>query len=593
MKKQNPLWRRSGPSLYLPPLEQVRDSSRNGDRVRAREPECNLCGSQRYKIVYTKNQNQNLNNPKSYTITQDVTSQPYEIVRCLDCGFVYTLSTEDRDSLLEEYNDMEEDKLYLKEEHARRMAARRALKEISVLKRPGRLLEVGSATGFFLDEARRFGWEVMGIEPSRWAADYARCNFNLDIIVKSIEDATPPKGYFDAVVMLDVLEHLTDPKAVLKKIRRLLKDDGILYITTPDIESITSRIFRNRWWGIKRHHLYFFSRKTLKALLDKTGFEIIKTGFYFRYFSLGYIMRLFVTYNSRTANALRVFFKRTSLEDKEVPLNLYDQIAVYAKKKRLLDDIVDSEEIVQVAPPRLKTAIVLPAYNAARTLNRTVSDIPDGIADEIVLVDDRSCDNTVDVAKELGLKVFTHNKNLGYGANQKTCYEEALKLGADIVVMLHPDYQYDPRAIPELIEPIRQGRSDAVFGSRMMKGGALEGGMPKWKHDANILLTALENVVLGTYLTEYHSGFRAYSRKLLEAVNFKLNSNGFIFDTEIIIQALLKNFKIEEIPIKTRYFDEASTIGFFRSCLYGLGILKTLLKYILHTKGIVKFEQFL
>jgi len=240
----------------------------------------------------------------------------------------------------------------------------------------------------------------------------------------------------------------------------------------------------------------------------------------------------------------------------------------------------------------MKTVIVLPAYNASKTLKRTLSDIPDSIADDIILVDDASSDNTVEIAKELGLKTFRHEKNLGYGGNQKTCYEEALRSGADIVVMLHPDYQYDPKVIPELIEPIWKGQADAVFGSRMMKGGALEGGMPLWKHNANILLTAFENVMLGTYLTEYHSGFRAYSKKLLESVDFKRNSNGFIFDTEIIVQLLIKKFKIEEIPIRTRYFEEASTVGFWTGCRYGLGIIKTIFKYLLHVKGAWKFKQF-
>lgn len=239
-----------------------------------------------------------------------------------------------------------------------------------------------------------------------------------------------------------------------------------------------------------------------------------------------------------------------------------------------------------------KVIIVLPAYNAAKTLRKTVNDIPKGIADDIILVDDASSDDTVKVAKELGLKVFTHEKNLGYGGNQKTCYKEALKLGADVVVMLHPDYQYDPNFIPELIAPLKDDRFDAVFGSRMMKGGALEGGMPRWKHNANIFLTALENVVLGTYLTEYHSGFRAYSAKLLRTIKFELNSDGFVFDTEIIIQSLLHNFKIDEIPIRTRYFDEASTVKFWQGVRYGLGILKTLFKYLLHKKSIIRFKQF-
>jgi len=208
-------------------------------------------------------------------------------------------------------------------------------------------------------------------------------------------------------------------------------------------------------------------------------------------------------------------------------------------------------------------------------------------------VDDASRDNTVRVAKDLGLKVFTHKKNMGYGANQKTCYEKALEEGADIVVMVHPDYQYDPKAISHLIEPIKEGRADAVFGSRMMKGGALEGGMPLWKHNVNILLTAMQNVVFGVFLTEYHSGFRAYSARLLRLVDFRSNSDGFVFDAQIVAQILSRNLKIEEIPIRTRYFDEASTIRFLPSVFYGLGILVTLAKYTIHHHTLFKFRQFL
>ena len=165
-------------------------------------------------------------------------------------------------------------------------------------------------------------------------------------------------------------------------------------------------------------------------------------------------------------------------------------------------------------------------------------------------------------------------------------------MGAEIIVMLHPDYQYDPKIIPELIKPIEIGEADAVFGSRMMKGGALEGGMPLWKHNDNILLTAIENIAFGTYLTEYHSGFRAYSVKYLTSVNFANNSDGFVFDTEIIAQGLLHYLRIEEVPIRTRYFDEASSIKFIPSVIYGLGILKTIIKYILHKRGLAFFKQF-
>jgi len=245
-----------------------------------------------------------------------------------------------------------------------------------------------------------------------------------------------------------------------------------------------------------------------------------------------------------------------------------------------------------MAAGEMRIFAVLPAYNAERTLKRTVDDIPKDIIEKIILVDDESSDKTVDIAEGLGIEVFRHETNMGYGANQKTCYRIALEMGADIAVMVHPDHQYDPRIIPDLIKPIVEGRADAVFGSRMMEKGALEGGMPFWKYKANMMLTAFENAVLGAALTEYHSGFRAYSAKLLRTVKLGLNSDDFIFDTEIIVQALVHHFRIEEIPIHTRYFDEASQITFLPCVKYGCGIITTMIKYFLHSKGVIKLEQF-
>ncbi|MDP3999630.1 MAG: glycosyltransferase family 2 protein [bacterium] len=239
-----------------------------------------------------------------------------------------------------------------------------------------------------------------------------------------------------------------------------------------------------------------------------------------------------------------------------------------------------------------KIIVVLPAYNAAKTLEKTLFAIPKDWVDEIILVDDASRDNTAEASKNLGIKTIVHDKNLGYGGNQKTCYREALRLGADIAVMVHPDFQYDPSFIPEMIQPIVRGECDAVFGSRMyVRRNALLGGMPYWKFIANIFLTRLENLVLKMNLTEYHSGFRAYSRKVLE-LPLGLNSNDFVFDTEIIAQMKVANMKIKEIPITTRYFAEASMIGFGRSLKYGLGILNVLARYILHRSGIKNYEQF-
>jgi glycosyltransferase involved in cell wall biosynthesis len=239
-----------------------------------------------------------------------------------------------------------------------------------------------------------------------------------------------------------------------------------------------------------------------------------------------------------------------------------------------------------------KVIVVMPAYNAAQTLERTLDDIPRDWVDEIILVDDRSRDDTVDVAKKLGLRVFVHDKNMGYGGNQKTCYTEALKLGGEIMIMVHPDHQYDPRVIPQLVMPLLYEECDAVFGSRMLGGRPLEGGMPKWKYLANIFLTALENATFYMYLTEYHSGLRAYSRRYLETVNFMKNSDNFVFDSEIIAQGVLHRMRIREIPIETRYFPAASQIGLGRSVIYGLSILKTLVKFKLHKKRLAKFEMF-
>ncbi len=234
---------------------------------------------------------------------------------------------------------------------------------------------------------------------------------------------------------------------------------------------------------------------------------------------------------------------------------------------------------------RPRVVVVMPAFNAARTLEACVAAVPRDIVDEIILVDDASGDGTVAVARRLGLTVFVHEVNRGYGGNQKTCYGEALKRGARIVVMVHPDHQYDPQVIPQLIEPLLTGAADAVFGSRILGGRVREGGMPWWKVAANVALTRLENAVFGLRLSEYHSGFRAYSGRYLECVNLAANSDGFVFDSEIIAQGVVAGLTIAEIPIATRYFPEASMIGFGQSVLYGLGIVRLLARYLLHAGG--------
>ncbi len=239
-----------------------------------------------------------------------------------------------------------------------------------------------------------------------------------------------------------------------------------------------------------------------------------------------------------------------------------------------------------------KVVVVMPAYNAARTLERTYNDLPAEVVNHIILVDDVSQDETVEIAHRLGLKTVIHVQNRGYGGNQKTCYLEALKDGADVVVMLHPDYQYDSRLVPELIAPILAGQADMVLGSRLAGGGALAGGMPVWKYISNRGLTIVENLVLGQHLTECHTGFRAYSRRLLETIPFLLNSDKFVFDTEVIAQAVAFGFRIAEIPVPTRYFAEASSVNLHNSIIYGLGTLAVMLRYLLDRSGLRRAPQF-
>jgi glycosyltransferase involved in cell wall biosynthesis len=245
-----------------------------------------------------------------------------------------------------------------------------------------------------------------------------------------------------------------------------------------------------------------------------------------------------------------------------------------------------------------KVIVVMPAYNAAQTLERTYRDIPRDVADHVILVDDVSNDETVEIAERLGLQVIVHVQNRGYGGNQKTCYLEALRSGADIVVMLHPDYQYDSTLIPELIAPIANGECDMVLGSRLLPqaGGvpnpALAGGMPIWKYVANRFLTECENLVLRQQLSECHTGFRAYSRRLLETIPFLLNSDDFVFDTEVIVQTVAFGFAIREIAVPTRYFPEASSINLRRSLQYGMATLGVLGRYLAHMSGARRSPQF-
>jgi len=239
-----------------------------------------------------------------------------------------------------------------------------------------------------------------------------------------------------------------------------------------------------------------------------------------------------------------------------------------------------------------KVVVVMPAYNAEKTLEKTYSEIPFEVVDDVILVDDASRDRTPEIARRMGIRTIVHEKNLGYGGNQKSCYRAALELGADIVIMVHPDYQYTPRLIPAMASMIAYGEFDTVLASRILGTGALEGGMPPYKYVANRLLTLFENLMLSHKLSEYHTGFRAFSREILERLPLHSNSNDFVFDNQMLAQIVWFGFRIGELTCPTRYFEDASSINFRRSVTYGLGVLKTSLQFRLQKWGLVSSPIF-
>ena len=239
-----------------------------------------------------------------------------------------------------------------------------------------------------------------------------------------------------------------------------------------------------------------------------------------------------------------------------------------------------------------KLVVVMPAYNAGKTLRQTYEELPHDYVDEVILVDDASKDSTAAIAHELGIRTIIHSENRGYGANQKSCYAEALRQGADIIVMIHPDYQYSPRLATAMASMIASGHYDVVLGSRILGGEALKGGMPLYKYIANRFLTLIENLALGIKLSEYHTGYRAFSRTVLETLPLNENSDDFVFDNEMLVQAVYFGFKLGEISCPTRYFEDASSINLRRSVKYGFGVLSTSFKYLLAKLGIKSFRIF-
>jgi SAM-dependent methyltransferase len=515
--------------------------------------------------------------PELMVPTNHDPGQHGDLYACLHCGVVHQPALPSGDELAGLYRGMA-DHDYLSEEAGRRESARRLLDLIGRHVAAGELLDVGCGHGLLLDEARRRGWSVTGLELSQAAAGYARGVLELDVREERVEELATEQGAdgrFQVIVLADVIEHLDDPLGALDACERLLAPGGALCVVTPDPASRTARIAGSRWWAYIPAHTFLFPRGTLRELLEARGLVLSEDVALRRSFELGYWMGGLAERGGRLA-ALARGVGRTSLGRRRLTLSLGDERVMLAHK------------VPVAAPPRplmrdrggdFKVHVVLPAYRAAETISLVAGSMPVEAADRALLVDDASPDDTSDVALREGLDVLRRPANRGYGANQKTCYVQAIRDGADAVVMVHADNQYDPALVAQMVKPIQYDIADVVIGSRLLEDEAIAGGMPRWKWVGNRFLTTVENLAFRRGYSEYHTGYRAFSTEFLRSIAFLRNDDGFVFDQEIFAQMVARRARVVELPIPTRYFLEASTVSFGASVEYGLRTLGVLARY--------------
>jgi SAM-dependent methyltransferase len=503
-----------------------------------------------------------------------------DLFACVECGTVQQPALPAGPELHALYRHMS-DEAYLAEEQGRRATAARLLDLVEPFAVGGRLVDVGCGPGLLLDEARRRGYETVGLELSRTSAAHARDALGLDVRELALEDF-PERESFDVVVLADVLEHLDDPVGGVARCAALLRPGGVLCVVTPDPSSATARLAGARWWGYVPAHTCLLPRATLRELLAAAGLVVSTDVPLVRTFSArrwieGLAERLGPLRAPLDAAAGRLSPKAA------LSLSLGDERVVLAHR---VDVERPAEPLVRDRRGEASVHVVLPAYRAIRTIPDVVEEMPVDAADRALLVDDASGDETGDVALQHGLEVLRHPANRGYGAGQKTGYARALLDGADVVVMVHADNQYDPALLGEMVEPIVAGRADMVIGSRLLEDRAIAGGMPRWKWVGNRLLTEIENRGLGVRFSEYHTGYRAFSASLLRSIAFLRNSDEFVFDQQIFAQVVARGARVVEIPIPTRYFREASSVDFVTSVRYARQTLWVLGRFRADRRGL-------
>ena len=515
----------------------------------------------------------------SLSPTNHRTGEHGDLHECRECGTVHQPSLPPGGELAELYRAMH-DEAYLAEEPGRRRTARRLLDMVGRYAAAGRLLDVGCGHGLLLDEARRRGYEVEGLELSESAAGYAREVLGLDVHERTLDDHAPDEPYA-AIVMADVLEHLDDPVAAIRRCRELLRPGGVLCVVTPDPSSPTARVAGARWWALLPAHTHLIPRLTLRELILGEGLFVSEDVAFVRSFSAGYWIEGLAQRGGRLSAALGAV-RRALPDGLSLSLSLGDERVVIAHRLEVL------HPPRPLAAPRERERqvhAVLPAYAAASTIPQVARELPVEAADRALLVDDASPDETTPVALQEGFDVIAHPANRGYGSNQKTCYVRSVRDGADVVVMVHADNQYDPALMREMVEPIERGEADVVIGSRLLEDETIAGGMPRWKWVGNRALTWIENRAFRRRYSEYHTGYRAFSADFLRSIPFARNSDGFVFDQEMFAQIVARDARVVELPIPTRYFLEASSVSFAASVEYGLRTLLVLARYRLDERG--------
>jgi SAM-dependent methyltransferase len=499
---------------------------------------------------------------------------------CRRCGTVQTSELPSPELLESRYAETDDDQ-YLVEEVGRRQTSRRLLDLLEERVRPGRMLDVGCGHGLLMAEALERGWDTVGLELSHSAIQHAR-RLGLSVLEQTIEDAPFAAASFDAIVAVDLIEHLSAPREFVAHCRELLAPGGALLIATPDPESWLARIFGRRWWGYIPTHLHLLPRRMLREMVQAEGFVLaddvtMVRDFSFQYWLAGLAGR------GGSLHWLQSTLGRLPVAKRTLGIALGDErvmVAVRAAPRRA------SPPLATRAEPTPSIHAVLPAYRATATLPEVAKQLPGDSVNRALVVDDASPDGTAAVAHEQGFDVIVHPTNRGYGANQKTCYVTALRDGADIIVMVHADNQYDPRLVPEMVAPILSGCADVVIGSRLLNDRAIVGGMPRWKWVGNKFLTWAENRAFRRNYSEYHTGYRAFSADFLCSVAFLRNSDAFVFDQEIFAQAAAIGARVHEIAIPTRYFLEASSVSFRESVGYGLRTLAVLARFRAHEAGL-------